>query len=93
MRRKWFISLALVLAVESTTPVVAQSSSTPPGSQPLVLTGATPLPSAPGRIDHFGRDPKGQLFVSALGNNTEEVIDLGAGRVVHSITGVPYNTA
>ena len=89
MRREWFISLALVIAVESTTPVVAQSSSTPPGSQPLVLTGAIPLPSVQGRIDHFGRDPKGQLFVSALGNNTEEVIDLAAGRVVHSITGVP----
>jgi hypothetical protein len=59
MRREWFISLALVLAVESTTPVVAQSSSTPSGwSQPLVLTGAIPLPSVQGRIDHLGGTPK-----------------------------------
>jgi DNA-binding beta-propeller fold protein YncE len=29
------------------------------------------------------------LFVSALGNNTEEALDLSAQRVVHTITGVP----
>lgn len=89
MKRHWSIGLAVAVAVASTTLVVAQSRSTPPGAQPLVLTGAIPLPNVQGRIDHFGFDPKGQLFVSALGNNTEEVIDLGAGRVVHTITGVP----
>jgi len=57
--------------------------------QPLVLTGTIPLPNVQGRIDHFGFDPKGRLFVSALGNNTEEVIDISAGRVAHSIGGIP----
>jgi DNA-binding beta-propeller fold protein YncE len=42
-----------------------------------------------GRIDHFGFDPKGRLFLSALGNDSEEVIDLAAGRRVHSIPGIP----
>jgi DNA-binding beta-propeller fold protein YncE len=57
--------------------------------QPLVLTGAIPLPNVQGRIDHFSIDPKGRLFVSALGNNTEEVLDLAAGTRAHSISGVP----
>ena len=55
-------------------------------SQPLVLTGAIPLPDVKGRIDHFGFDPVGnRLFVSALGNNTVEVIALSAQPVVHRI--------
>jgi DNA-binding beta-propeller fold protein YncE len=56
---------------------------------PLVLTGAIPLPNVQGRIDHFSSDPRNRLFVSALGNNTEEVLDLAAQRVVHTIGGVP----
>ncbi len=51
--------------------------------------GAIPLPGVTGRIDHFAFDPKGRLFVAALGNNSEEIIDLSAQRVVQSITGVP----
>ncbi len=57
---------------------------------PLVLTGAVPLPNVKGRIDHFGFDPAGnRLFVSALGNNTEEIIGIGAQTVIHSIPGIP----
>jgi DNA-binding beta-propeller fold protein YncE len=89
MKRKWTVGIAVAIAIVSTTRVVAQGPSNPAGAQPLVLTGAIPLPNVQGRIDHFGLDPKGQLFVSALGNNTEEVIDIGAGRVVHSISGIP----
>lgn len=66
----------------------AQKISTP-ATAPLALTGAIPLDNVEGRIDHFAFDPKNRLFVSALGNNTEEVIDLGAQRVVHTITGIP----
>jgi DNA-binding beta-propeller fold protein YncE len=89
MKSVWGIGLALTVVVTSAMPLVAQKSETPQRAQPLVLTGAIPLPNVQGRIDHFGLDPKGRLFVSALGNNTEEVIDIGAGRVVHSISGVP----
>jgi DNA-binding beta-propeller fold protein YncE len=66
----------------------AQESS-PSGSPPMVLTGAIPLPNVQGRIDHIAIDPKARLFVSALGNNTEEVIDIAAGIRSHTFTGIP----
>lgn len=83
--------LGFALAVIAVFPVQpsAQKASEAATSAALVLTGAIPLENARGRIDHFGFDPKNRLFVSALGNNTEEVIDLSAQRVVHTITGVP----
>jgi len=56
---------------------------------PLVLTGAISLPNVQGRIDHFSFDPSNRLFVSALGNDTEEVLDLAAQKVVHTIGAVP----
>lgn len=47
------------------------------------------LPGVRGRIDHMAVDLAGKrLFVAALGNNTVEVIDVGAGRVTQSIGGV-----
>ena len=55
-----------------------------------MLTGAIPLPNVKGRIDHFAFDPThNRLFVSALGNNTEEIIGIGAQTVVHTISAVP----
>ena len=81
--------LRLALIVALATHVYAQKDSTPVMTRPLVLTGAIPLPNVQGRIDHFGFDPNNRLFVSALGNNTEEALDLSAQRVVHSIAGVP----
>jgi DNA-binding beta-propeller fold protein YncE len=68
---------------------LAQKNSPSENPLPLTLTGAIPLPSVVGRIDHFGFDPKGRLFLSALGNNSEEVIDLGSQKRVHRITGIP----
>jgi DNA-binding beta-propeller fold protein YncE len=48
------------------------------------------LPNVKGCSDHFGLDPvRNCLFVSALGNNTEEIIGIGAQTVVHTISGVP----
>src|ERR1017187_1205087 len=56
---------------------------------PLQLEEQIPVPSVAGRLDHFTADAKRKrLFVSALGNNTVEVIDVFAGRVVHSIKGL-----
>ncbi|MCU1304576.1 MAG: hypothetical protein JWQ87_4860 [Candidatus Sulfotelmatobacter sp.] len=89
MKRVCSIGFAAALTLLLTTLVVAQSHSPEVTEKPLILTGAIPLPNVQGRIDHFGFDPKGQLFISALGNNTEEVIDIGAGRVVRSIGRVP----
>ena len=56
---------------------------------PLQLEEQIPVPSVAGRLDHFTADAKRRrLFVSALGNNTLEVIDVFAGRVIHSIKGL-----
>ncbi len=56
---------------------------------PLKLVGTIPMPGVSGRIDHLSIDLKGRrLFVSALGNNTVEVLDLASGKDIHSITGM-----
>jgi YVTN family beta-propeller protein len=66
-----------------------QYASIPKHTAPMVLTGAIPLPNVRGRIDHFAFDPAGnQLFVSALGNNTVEVVNVSTQTVVHAIAGV-----
>jgi hypothetical protein len=55
----------------------------------FMLERTIPLPNVNGRIDHFGIDHDGgRLFVAALGNNTVEVVDLKAGKAVHSIAGL-----
>jgi DNA-binding beta-propeller fold protein YncE len=55
-------------------------------AEPLRLVSTIPLPGVKGRFDHFSIDAKGnRLFVAALGNNTVEVIDLAAGKRLHSI--------
>jgi DNA-binding beta-propeller fold protein YncE len=56
---------------------------------PLQLEEQIPIPGVAGRLDHFTADAKRKrIFVSALGNNTVEVIDVFAGRVIHSIPGL-----
>lgn len=57
--------------------------------EPLQLEKTVELPDVQGRIDHMSVDVKGQrLFVSALGNNTVEVIDVKAGKRIKTITGL-----
>jgi DNA-binding beta-propeller fold protein YncE len=59
-------------------------------SRPLRLEKTIELPDVQGRIDHMSVDVKrGRLFVSALGNNTVEVIDGKAGKRVKTIGGLP----
>src|SRR5258707_15005151 len=55
----------------------------------LTLKTHVALPSIDGRMDHLSVDIKGQrLFVSALGNNTVEVIDLQSGQRVRTLPGL-----
>jgi YVTN family beta-propeller protein len=54
----------------------------------LVPVGTIELPGVEGRIDHLAFDPSsGRLYVAALGNDTVEVVDTKAGRVVKSLPG------
>jgi hypothetical protein len=80
------IGLALIFAFRSA--VGAQETATPPDVRPLVLTEAIPLDGIKGRFDHLGTNGR-KLFVSALGNNTVEVIDISGRTLDHTITGVP----
>ena len=48
-----------------------------------------PLPGVQGRIDHFTIDPKRKRVIfSGLGNNTVQVVDVFAGRMIHQIEGL-----
>lgn len=65
-------------------------------AQPFHLEKTIPLPGVEGRIDHLAMDVKTQrLLLSALGNNTVEVIDVAAGKIVHSLPGMnePQDTS
>jgi hypothetical protein len=64
-----------------------KESATAPRQRPLVLSGSVPMDGVKGRFDHFASG-KGRVFISALGNNTVEVINLFGGTVEHTITGV-----
>ena len=72
--------LAIMLLLSAT---LAEAQTT----EPLKLEKTIELPDVQGRIDHMSMDVKGQrLFVSALGNNTVEVIDLKAGKRTNTIS-------
>src|SRR5260370_32476343 len=53
----------------------------------LSLSGRIELPNVNGRIDHFSADTKGKrLFMSELGNNTVEVLDVDSGNRIRPLT-------
>lgn len=89
--KRWFVFGSLLVAVgflasRNFRRVIAQTARDIP---PLQLEEQIPVPGVAGRLDHFTVDAKRRrLFVSALGNNTVEVIDVFAGRVIHSIKGL-----
>src|SRR5258708_3381096 len=88
MKRVCGVCSALMLVFAWTMRLDAQDSSAPQDIRPLVLTEAIPLEGIKGRFDHFGTSGR-KLFVSALGNNTVEVIDVSGRTLEHTITGVP----
>jgi DNA-binding beta-propeller fold protein YncE len=56
---------------------------------PFRLERTIALPGVEGRFDHFAVDLAGKrLFVAALGNNTLEVLDIAAGKLVRSVPGM-----
>jgi len=59
---------------------------------PLTVRTRIPLPGVYGRIDHYGWDSKrGVLIVSALGNDTVEIVN--SWKRVHSIGGLEHPQA
>src|SRR5882757_3928808 len=60
---------------------------------PLVLRQSIPVPGVEGRFDHAAMDPAShRLFFAALGNDTLEVVEVSAGKRLHSITGLKKPT-
>jgi DNA-binding beta-propeller fold protein YncE len=90
LRRVYGLGFVLSLIVAFSQHGTGQRDSVHESTVPLALTGAVPLSNVRGRIDHFSIDPThNRLFVSALGNNTVEIIDITAQAVIHSLSGVP----
>jgi len=94
MRKLFGFSLLLLLGM-TLTACQGQQATAPPASQPaaeaappMVLTATVPLEGVKGRFDHFATG-KGKVFLSGLGNNSVEIIDMFQGARAHEITGVP----
>jgi hypothetical protein len=88
MKKRCAIGLLPVLLTACAPLMYAQQNSTSDAPRPMVLTEAIPLEGVQGRFDHFGTSGT-LLFVSALGNNTVEVIGISSRTLEHTITGVP----
>jgi outer membrane protein assembly factor BamB len=59
------------------------------GQSPFHLEKTIPLTGVEGRFDHFAANAaRSQLFVAALGNHTLEILDIAAGRRLHTIPGM-----
>jgi DNA-binding beta-propeller fold protein YncE len=59
------------------------------GENYLQLSKVIDLPDVKGRIDHLDINLKDQVvYIAALGNNSVLVVDLGTGKLVHTITGL-----
>ncbi|HSZ18535.1 MAG TPA: YncE family protein [Candidatus Acidoferrum sp.] len=78
---------ALAWAGAQQAPSPAPAKAAPREISSLQLQQEIPVPNVMGRLDHMSSDSKRRLlFVSALGNNSAEIIDTFGGRVVHTIT-------
>jgi DNA-binding beta-propeller fold protein YncE len=82
MRRLFVLTVitTLALACDSRAQIAHQRSTL------LTQVGTISLDRVEGRIDHLCLDARHKrLFVAALGNNTVEVVDLAAGKVIQQI--------
>lgn len=82
------ISKRHVLVLFSVSLIYPAGAQSQPGA-PLRLITTIELPDVTGRIDHLAIDLRNhRLFLAALGNNTVEVIDIEAGKRLHTIRGL-----
>ncbi len=78
----------LVLSLFAALSSLAQSAATPP----MRLVQTITLPDVEGYFDHMAVDIKGQrLFVPGEHQKTMEVVDLRAGKLLHTITDLQGN--
>ena len=80
------LTRAILMAVSIMAPASAMAQA---AVAPLVLETKIPLGEVSGRIDHLGIDLKRQrLFIAELGDDSLGVIDLVAGKLLHTISGM-----
>ncbi len=78
------VAVAIAAAFAQATGAHAQAAAVP-----LQLETKIPLGAVTGRIDHMAIDLKRRrLFVAELGNDTIGIVDVGARKVVHRISGL-----
>src|SRR3984893_6908351 len=76
----WTLSVVLIPKAQGQT------------NAPLKQIQSIPLPNVEGYFDHMAVDIQGQrLFIPGEYQRTIEVVDLRAGKVIHSITGLDGN--
>ena len=80
---KCLVAMCVGLLAAAFVPAYGQDKLT------LRLVQTIPLPGVSGRLDHMAVDlEKKRLFVAAVANGTLEVLDLTAGKVINSLTGI-----
>src|SRR5579864_411111 len=82
------VAFTLTACQGAPTSAPSAAPSAAESAPPMILTASVPLEGVKGRFDHFASG-KGRVFVSGLGNNSVEVIDLFQGTRSHEITEVP----
>lgn len=87
MRMAWSVFFSLV-SIAALAKLTDAQRVAPRRDKPLVFTEAIPLEEAKGRFDHFALG-RGVLFISALGSNAVEAINIGGRVLDHTITGIP----
>lgn len=82
----YIINNVVLYIKEVSAKALPLSSASPSSSSPFSLAKTIIIPNVNGRIDHMDIDISGQrLFVAELENNSLNIIDLKAGRRIHSI--------
>src|SRR5215211_7977988 len=91
-RKIWIIAILVLILIVAWIRIRSSNMLVPSSigkNATMNLVQTIPLSNVEGRIDHLSIDIQGQrLFVAALGNNTVEVLDLKAGKAIHSISGL-----
>lgn len=83
------ILFSILPALVAASSLVAGHAVAAQPAAPLMLEATIGLPDVSGRIDHMAVDLKRRrLFVAELGNNSVDVVDLSARRVLHRISGL-----
>lgn len=86
MSMNYLRAIAILVITLSVNNCFAQNSVL---NNDLKLVATIQLPDINGRIDHLAFDTRNQtIFIAALGNNTVEVVDLKAKKVIQTIKGL-----